>query len=159
MANSGMSMKAIADIYNISRERMRQVFSKYTIIQSLEIKRKKREAAHYKRYGDRTLELYEIKKQKYTNKRHSANSNGIPFTLGFGDLEWPTHCPILGVELDYQLDGRKENSPSIDRIDNTKGYVPGNVAVLSWRANRIKNDGTSEEHEKIAQWMQKKLAI
>lgn len=34
-----------------------------------------------------------------------------------------------------------------------EGYVPGNVEVISFRANRIKNNGTADEHERIAQWM------
>lgn len=42
-------------------------------------------------------------------------------------------------------------------MDNEKGYVPGNVVVMSYRANRLKNDGTAEEHEIIAAWMRKNL--
>lgn len=44
-------------------------------------------------------------------------------------------------------------SYSLDRVDNKKGYVPGNVVVMSYKANRLKNDGTAEEHETIAKWM------
>jgi hypothetical protein len=40
---------------------------------------------------------------------------------------------------------REPNSPSLDRIDNTKGYVPGNVWVISWRANDLKRNATLEE--------------
>lgn len=31
--------------------------------------------------------------------------------------------------------------------------VKGNVVVMSYEANRLKNDGTAEEHETIAKWM------
>ena len=42
----------------------------------------------------------------------------------FEKIYWPTHCPILGVEIDYSLHrGRKANGPSFDRIDNLKGYI------------------------------------
>jgi hypothetical protein len=56
------------------------------------------------------------------------------------DLKWP----ILKIEL---ITGRVNlyNSPSLDRIDNNKGYVKGNVIIVCSRANCIKNDGTWQE--------------
>lgn len=36
-------------------------------------------------------------------------------------------------------------SPSLDRIDSSKGYVKGNVRVISARANMLKNNATVEE--------------
>jgi len=67
----------------------------------------------------------------------------------------PTHCPILGIELKFgKVDAENlgrigprgyPNSPSIDRIDNTKGYTKENIMVVSWRANVLKSDGTPEE--------------
>jgi hypothetical protein len=49
------------------------------------------------------------------------------------------------------------NSPSLDRINNNLGYVPGNVIVVSDRANRIKNNATIEELEKIVNYYKNKL--
>jgi hypothetical protein len=46
-----------------------------------------------------------------------------------------------------------DTSPSLDKINPELGYVPGNVAIISYRANRIKNNGTAEEHRLIADWM------
>ena len=46
------------------------------------------------------------------------------------------------------LNGTKsnyENSPSLDRIDNSKGYIKGNVWVISQKANAMKNSATLEE--------------
>jgi len=61
----------------------------------------------------------------------------------------PKSCPILGMKLNYTREkggkGRQDDSPSIDRIDNTQGYVVGNVHIISWKANRIKSNGTPEE--------------
>jgi hypothetical protein len=61
-----------------------------------------------------------------------------------------THCPILGISLEWSLNRDNGSSPmaaspSLDRIDPTKGYVKGNVWIISHRANRIKNDATHEE--------------
>lgn len=100
-------------------------------------------------------EVYRSMREKYRLKKANANRSGKEFTITFGELDFPTHCPILGIEIDYFSEGRQENSPSFDRFDPSKGYVSGNVAVVSWRANRIKNDGTADEHQKIADWMSK----
>jgi hypothetical protein len=64
-------------------------------------------------------------------------------------------CPVFGLELDWFAEARKENSPSFDRVDPKLGYIKGNVQIISARANRIKNDGTAEEHRLIAAYMDK----
>jgi len=50
------------------------------------------------------------------------------------------------------------NWPSLDRWDSTKGYVPGNVFVISYRANTLKNNATYEEIVKVAQYLRKRPA-
>lgn len=42
---------------------------------------------------------------------------------------------------------------SLDRIVPSLGYVPGNVAVISHRANRIKSDATADELRAVADWL------
>jgi len=93
------------------------------------------------------------------NKRAQCKRNGREFDLTIEDLlPLPTHCPVLGIMLDY---GRKKhvmpNSPSIDRLKSDRGYVKGNVAVISHRANTIKNRGTIEEHEMVIAYMKRQL--
>ena len=85
-------------------------------------------------------------------KRRAA-IRGIEFTVTVDDITWPTHCPVLGCELSYS-GGKRDNAASLDRRDNNKGYVPGNVYVISGRANRIKSDASLEELLKIAQYLQ-----
>lgn len=90
-------------------------------------------------------------KELVQNARNRAKRNGIEFTITYKDFMAITHCPLLGILLDFATEGKggKDNSPSIDRIDPSKGYVPGNVWVISYRANRIKSDSTIEELEMI----------
>jgi hypothetical protein len=62
----------------------------------------------------------------------------------------PTHCAVLGVKLEWSThrgNGTNPlpNSPSLDRIDPTKGYIKGNVWIISHRANIIKSDASHEE--------------
>ena len=68
-----------------------------------------------------------------------------------------THCPLLGLELTYSLYKGKScpiNYATLDKIDPAKGYVVGNVQILSHRANSIKNNATLEELKLIvANWV------
>ena len=104
-------------------------------------------------------ELYIPAAEKFRRKKQNVLSgrNGTKYewNIEFEDIEWPRYCPILGLELLYlsPWDRKQEASVSFDRIDNTKGYVKGNVQIVSWRANRIKNDGTTEEHRLIYEHM------
>lgn len=97
--------------------------------------------------------VYQQMREKFRRKK--ANNHFYEWTVDFGELEFPSHCPILGIEMDYFAERTQENSPSFDRVDSSKGYVKGNVIVCSWRANRIKNDGTAEEHRKIYEFLSK----
>jgi hypothetical protein len=46
---------------------------------------------------------------------------------------------------------RKTGSPSIDRVDTSKGYYRANVVVACHRCNAIKNDASLEELERIVE--------
>jgi hypothetical protein len=83
-----------------------------------------------------------------------AKQKGWEFSITEEDICIPECCPVFGMPLKLFGRGwRSDNSPSLDRIDNSKGYVPGNVVVISYRANMIKSIGTADEHEAVAQWM------
>lgn len=69
----------------------------------------------------------------------------MEFNLHHKDLEWPEYCPILGVKL--ERGGDRSNSPSLDRIDPSVGYVKGNVRVISKLANGMKQNATFDELE------------
>lgn len=85
-----------------------------------------------------------------TKKR--AREKGIKFNLTVHDVpEVPNRCPVLGIKIKANSEaGPLDSSPSVDRIDPTKGYVPGNVRIISNRANRLRSDGTAEELRKVA---------
>ncbi len=87
--------------------------------------------------------------------RLRSTQHNVPFSLTEYDFEIPEYCPVLGIELKHSEGRATDSSPSLDRIIPKMGYVPSNVRVISWRANRIKADGTAEEHDKIAAYMRK----
>lgn len=61
----------------------------------------------------------------------------------------PKYCPALGIEIKYGQTVCSGASPSIDRIDNNKGYVRGNVVVVSRKANAMKNDGSVDDLRRL----------
>jgi hypothetical protein len=83
-----------------------------------------------------------------------ARARSLIFEIGPDDFDPPTRCPILDCVLDYPSlnTGLQYNTPSLDRIDNSLGYVPGNVQIVSHRANKLKNDATLAELQKLGEW-------
>jgi hypothetical protein len=93
---------------------------------------------------------------KYLLQMKRGNKGIWEFSIDESDLlPLPKRCPVLGIELNYTVrtGGPEDNSPSIDRFNNSLGYVRGNVRVISNRANRLKSDGTAEEHEAVFLYM------
>lgn len=89
--------------------------------------------------------------------RHRAKKRGLAFDISVDDIKIPDLCPVLGIRLVRSRGKLFPESPTIDRIDNTKGYVKGNIAVISWRANTLKRDSTLEELERICQYLRASL--
>lgn len=85
-----------------------------------------------------------------TSAKARAARRGLPFDLTLDDVQLPPVCPIFGTPFDIAPGVVSPNSPSVDRIDPSGGYVKGNVWVISHRANRIKSDATLEEFMQIA---------
>ena len=81
----------------------------------------------------------------WSSAKARAKKKGLEFTITVEDIILPPHCPILGMEMSRGTLTKRASSPSLDRIDNSKGYVQGNVQVISLRANRMKNDSTIQE--------------
>lgn len=75
-----------------------------------------------------------------------------PFSLTVADIPAvPEFCPVLGIALRANdKAGPIDSSPSLDRIVPSLGYAPGNVRVISFRANRLRADATAEELRLVA---------
>jgi hypothetical protein len=85
--------------------------------------------------------------------RGRAASSGAAFDLTEEDIVIPEVCPALGITLEVTPGrGGGDASPSLDRIDPLKGYVRGNVVVISSKANRIKSNVTPEDIQAVATW-------
>lgn len=92
----------------------------------------------------------------FTAAKARAKKYALEFTITLTDITpFPTHCPVLGIELRKGTWSDDPYSYSIDRIDNSKGYVPGNIAIISRRANVLKRDGSLAEIKAIVAWLEK----
>jgi hypothetical protein len=89
-------------------------------------------------------------RQLATAAKIRAKNSGITFDITFQDIYIPTQCLLLNIPLIRGVGKRTDNSPTLDRIDSAKGYTKDNIAVISYRANRIKNDATIDELELIS---------
>ncbi len=109
-------------------------------------------------YNKRKLEHDHSNPEKCLIKaaKQRAKKRGLQFNITFNDVIIPSHCPVLGIPL-IPFSGKfAHNSPTIDRIDNSKGYVKGNIIVVSFRANSLKKDATPEELIKLAKFYSRK---
>ena len=96
-----------------------------------------------------------VEKKMLRRAKQRAKDKGLKFNLSVEDVITPEFCPILGIELKMHKgrSGGNPNSPALDRIDNNKGYVKGNVMVMSHLANMMKSSATTEEMVKFAEWV------
>lgn len=84
--------------------------------------------------------------------KYRANQLGVQFDIDQSDVIVPAKCPITGAPIDV-LTSNAATGASIDRVNNSLGYVKGNVRVISRKANRMKGDSTIEDLMKLIAYM------
>lgn len=95
----------------------------------------------------------------YRSAKARANKRGIEFSITIEDIVIPERCPAFGIKIDRTWGGVEQNNqargnkPSLDRIDSSKGYIKGNVVILSYRANIVKQNGSAIQHRIIAEYI------
>lgn len=134
----------------------------------LSAKRKGNRTEEHRSYYERNKEYFKLKAKEWQKnnpdkykevQRKSKQSNpakslfnkakarckksGLEFSISLEDIIIPEYCPLLKVKLDSF--GHKDYCPSLDRIDNNKGYTKDNIWVISFKANRMKNTATKAE--------------
>lgn len=101
-----------------------------------------------KKENSRNFLAADPKRALWLRAKYRAGFQNVNFTLTPNDFEVPTLCPLLGIPIIiYHKVGEvdRDSSPSLDRIDNTKGYTSDNVRIISFKANRAKSNLTIEE--------------
>ena len=85
----------------------------------------------------------------YSNIKSRCKRIGREFSIELDDIIIPKKCPVFGFDLKREDRETWMCAPSVDRIDSSKGYIKGNVTVVSRRANILKRDATVEELEQL----------
>lgn len=112
------------------------------------IRTKKRD--NYTTEKRRAVYKKNITNEMYYAAKTRAKNKNIDFTITVKDIIIPEKCPIFDIPLN-SLD--KQNSPTLDRVNNHLGYTPDNIKVISSKANRLKNNGSIEDFLKIIEYM------
>lgn len=117
---------------------------------------------HYDRWSN--PEYKEQKKQQYCKRwdndwegqkliqiRSKCKKFNIEFDIDREDIKLPDMCPIFHTPFDLTRKDRN-NAPSVDRIDNSKGYIKGNVIVVSNKANAMKREATLQDMKRLVEF-------
>lgn len=104
-----------------------------------------------KLYRDSKRYNHELYLYKLAYKR--AKATNIEFDIDIEDIIIPKICPYLNIEITNIPNTTRnyiKSNASIDRIDNTKGYIKGNIQIISTYANFLKKDATVKELQSFA---------
>ena len=96
-----------------------------------------------------------VRRSLYRRAKKRAAYLKVPFTITLDDIQVPKNCPIFGFPLKVNVGRYGDDSPSLDRIIPKLGYVPGNVIVISQRANVLKRDASLEELEALVRGLRR----
>lgn len=103
----------------------------------------------------------DLRSKMFMRAKSRAKKNNLAFNLTLDDILIPKFCPILEIELNPHsgISGGKKASPALDRIDSTKGYIKGNVWVISHLANMMKSNANNEDLVKFSNWVLKNIDL
>lgn len=124
--------------------------SKYKVVQDICNKcRAKKQAEYYKRQK----EAYPFE-NRWQNIKSRCKEENIHFNISVNDIRkiWNGICPVFNIKLTFS-DKNIDTFAELDRKDPSKGYVKDNIQWISRKANRIKNDASLEELEKVYIWL------
>jgi hypothetical protein len=101
---------------------------------------------------------FEYRLQMLINaSKQRAKNKGRDHNITVADIKaiYPAdgRCPIFGNILEFNEAGFRDSSPSIDRIDSSKGYTIDNIQVISWKANRIKGAASLQDLEMLVAYL------
>ena len=113
----------------------------------------------YDKWANEFLEVKDILKFLRQNLARAANrgsaSQEISVSLDYVyevGANQDFYCALSGQELEFTRGGQiwlgkwcNPNSCTIDRIDSSKGYVEGNIQLIPWKANCIKQHLDNDE--------------
>ena len=109
--------------------------------------------------NERACKYYQNKPEYYmlARAKRRAKQLNLAFDLTLEDIYIPKVCPIFQIPLSLSNGVQSPNSPSLDKIDPLKGYIKGNVRVISNAANFRKSDMSIHQCERLLHYMRGEL--
>ena len=106
--------------------------------------RRKKTSEYWRQYSRDNYEA-----RLLTSIKSRAKKKGIDFNLELSDLIIPEFCPKTGISL-VKHRGNSTNdkfydTPSVDRIDCSKGYIKGNIQIVCYWYNVAKLTFTDKQ--------------
>ena len=97
--------------------------------------------------SERVKSSQTVEQKLWGRAKQRCTKTGREFTISVEDIKIPETCPYLGVKLASHIGspGGKPYSPSLDRVDNARGYTPDNIQVISHLANQMKANASPQE--------------
>lgn len=131
--------------YALNKDKVRQKQKEYYQLNKETIG--KRTNKYAKKYLSENFE-----KKLYWSAMHTAKKRSLEFSISVEDIIIPELCPYLNVPLTTIMgQGIVETNASIDRIDSSKGYIKGNIQIISYLANKMKQNASIETLIKFAE--------
>lgn len=137
-----------------NKKRVKELNTAYYEKHGAELIKKQKERDKIYRVTKKLDFAYRKRKMFWTAK-YRAKIKKLKFNITIEDVVFPKICPVLGFMIDYKGKRNAYNIPSLDRINSSKGYIKGNVRVISNRANFLKNNANSDELMKVAKDLKK----
>jgi len=97
----------------------------------------------------------------WNNAKKNSRYKGRSFNIEVSDIIIPDICPILGLTLLRGSIDKNCNSDalaSLDCIDPEMGYIKGNIWVISFLANKMKQNANREQLIQFAQGVLKNFS-
>lgn len=114
-----------------NREKARQYYHSH---RSTQIEKAKRKL-------EKNYEAHMLRRAKM-----NAKNRHLDFSITIDDIVISEICPFLESPLTRTMgQGMVDSNTSLDRIDSSKGYIQGNIQVVSTLANRIKSNSTTQQ--------------
>lgn len=87
--------------------------------------------------------------------KYRAKKRNLLFNLTLDDIQIPPLCPVFNTPLVFK---GGPDAPSVDRIDNTKGYTKDNIIIVSLKANLFKSYATIDELKQLVKFYAKLIS-
>lgn len=140
------------DIKEYRREYYKK--NKAKILKKSRINHKLNRVKRIKRASERYYSKDSLPRIIFSRAKQRAKEKGINFDITIDDIIIPELCPILKIKLNRSFGGKAQpNSPSLDKIVPNLGYTKGNVQIISYKANTMKNNATLEELIKFTEYV------